>query len=438
MTDELTEALRATLQAAAQDAPAPQPDLLQRVERRHRSRRRGRAGLAAVAALAVIGGSGAVVSAVGSKDAPDPAQPAMRATPGPLTPAAPPEPVPLERLWPQAVRTVPDRLPGGRRYRPITLLDDTRLLVATESGFEKTDQLLTYDLDARRVTGAIRVPVPSDAVVFPSDFSVGGGHVAWWIKRRTAGRGVIEIWAAPLGGGEGRRVAAMDRGRGQEDVRLLTIGGGKIYWSMGEWGGSPEGVYEVPLSGGPAGKVPGSAGFQVLAWPWIGAPGPSEFGEGKAGDRYHGTLRDLRTGRTQTAALARIPGPWNCGITWCVGYRTPPQKRTGPELESPVYLQRRDGTQGRVLRGVTPFPPEPGLLAYDRFLAYTLESRKDGRPAPKIALYDVQTGKVGAMELPTAKDGSYSVPGPVKEPYDRLFTIDRKDSYVLVDLAKIR
>jgi hypothetical protein len=60
MTDELQEALRGTLKAGSQDVPAPEPNLLDQLARRHRARRRIRAVATATATvtavLVVLGG----------------------------------------------------------------------------------------------------------------------------------------------------------------------------------------------------------------------------------------------------------------------------------------------------------------------------------------------------------------------------------------------
>lgn len=450
MNDELSEALRGTLKTAARNAPVPSPDLLGRVEKRHRSRRRARTGMAMAAVLAVIGGSGTVASVLGSGGqdptrpaAQGPTRPAAQGKPGPLKPTTPAEPVPVERLWPQAVRTVPDTLPNGRSYRPIELLDDSTLLVNTESSFEKADQVLTYDLTTRRTAAVARVPVPADARIFPSDFTVGEGRVAWWIRRHSGGRIIVEIWAAPLTGGTAYRVATVDLGSGKNaggDVRRLTLGGGKVYWSMEESGRSPSGVYEAPLTGGAARQVPGTAGYDVLAWPWIGAPRPTGFGRERTGDVYHRVLRDLRSGRTRTASLTKIPGTWTCGITWCLGVKSLPRQWSaadGPMPEPRTYLQRRDGTKGVEVRNVSFDFVEAGFLLNDRFLPFMQSAgHRSTGAAGRRALYDLETGRVADLGVHRT-GGGYSAIGPADDPLRRLLTVSGKDSFTLVDLAKV-
>ncbi|MFF5264657.1 hypothetical protein ACFY4C_37515 [Actinomadura viridis] len=426
--------LREALERIA-DQAQPVPGLAEQAMRRATRRRAARLTAIAAAAVVVVGGSGAAVSVLGFAGAP--ARPAAQGKPGPLKPIAPGKPVAVEKLWPQAVRTVPGELPDGRPYSPVDQLDDNRLLVRTESGFERTDQLLTYDLTTRQVARVTRVPVPAGSTMFASDFEVGDGHVAWWNSFRRGGRSIIEIWAAPLSGGDARRIAALD---GKSDVHRLIIGDGKVFWSLEDRNSTSTGVYEAALSGGAARQIPGTTGFQVLAWPWIGGPGDDwpSTGEGKPGETFHRTLRDLRNGRTTQARLAAIQGPWDCGITWCLGHKTLPKQWSGGNSPVPeTYLQRRDGTGGRAFRDLEGRPGgsrQGGLLLNDRFLPYTVE---ESSKAVSWRLYDTQTGEVGQVSVQRGKHGGYSAIGPRRDPVERTLWIPRENGYMLIDLTKI-
>ncbi|MFF5261836.1 hypothetical protein ACFY4C_23100 [Actinomadura viridis] len=425
--------LREALERIA-DQAQPVPGLAEQAMRRATRRRAARLTAIAAAAVVVVGGSGAAVSALGSDG--DPARPAAQGKPGPLKATAPGKPVPVEKLWPQAVRTVPGELPDGRPYSPVDQLDDNRLLVRTESGFERTDQLLTYDLTTRQVARVTRVPVPAGSTMFASDFEVGDGHVAWWNSFRRGGRDTIEIWAAPLSGGDARRVAALDMEGG---VRRLIIGDGKVFWSLDGRNGASTGVYEASLSGGAARQIPGTTGFQVLAWPWIGGPGDVRHGNGESrpGEVFHRTLRDLRNGRTTQARLAKIQGPWNCGITWCLGHKTLPKQWSGENRPvAETYLQRRDGTGGRAFRDLEGWPGgvrQEGFLLNDRFLPSTF--RESGQVV-SWRFYDTQTGEVGQVTAQRGR-GGYPVIGPRPNPAERILWIPREKGYMLIDLAKI-
>lgn len=439
MNDELTETLKGTLKTAARKAPAPTPDLLHRVERRHRTRRRARAGMAAAAVAVTICGSGAVASVLGS--AGDPPRPAAQSRPGPLKPIIPGKPVPVERLWPQAVRTVPGELPDGRAYHPIDLLDDDTLLVRTESSLQKTDQLLAYDLRTQRTTRITLVPVPSGSDLFAWNFAIGDGRIAWAVRYKRSGRHVVEIWAAPLAGGNAHRVAATEHDFDEgASVQRLTVGGGKVYWSLAGQSSSRHGVYEAPLSGGTARQIPGTTGFQVLAWPWIGGPGLTRPWQGKPGDVFHRTLLDLRNGQTTKAGLATVKGPWNCGITWCLGYKTLPKQWSGGNVPvAETYLQRRDGTGGRMLRnleGRHPSPPLEGFLLHERFLPYTPSPGQE--ELTSWLFYDTQTGEVGRVTVQRDKRGGYPTIGPQPDPAKRIVWVPRGNRYMLIDLAKAR
>ncbi|REE96186.1 hypothetical protein [Thermomonospora umbrina] len=449
MTDELTDLLRETLRGAAGDAPAPEHDLLDRVERRHRARRRRRTGAAAAAMAVVLCGSGVIATTLGpGSEAPSPT--AAAATPGPLTKAVLGDPVPAEELWPDAVRTTSNKLPDGRRFHPITLLNDTTLLVSTEAGFEVTDELLAYDLETRSSTLITKVPVPAESVIYASDFTVGDGHVAWWFQHGEGADAVIEIATAPLAGGGALRKVTVPAGEDEGGVSRLAVGGGRVYWTLDARGGPQDGVYSAPLAGGAATVVPGTAGHEILTWPWTGTPvrnertergtGVVEFrsGEGRPATIQYRTLRNLGDGTTRRAVLAKPQASWTCGITWCLGESADVETADDDEstryVNAESYAQRRDGTGGRVLPGFAGPQMMGDLPAYDRFLP--ILAAAEGRDSEGPALLDLNTGRIADLGIRPAKDGSLSFQ-TVEDPGDRLYVATKQDSYVLVDLAKV-
>lgn len=391
MPDEFQEALRGTLKAASRDVPAPEPDLLDQLARRHRARRRNRAVATATATvtavLVVLGGTMFVLRS------------GQEASPGPLTSknaipmptAALPKSVPVPK---SAVRTAPDTLPNGRKYFPQVALDQRSLLVSTESEFEVTDRLWVYDLQTRKATKVTDVVVPAGSKIFASDFAVGDGQVVWWLRYTRQGRSLIEIWGAPLAGGKAHKISSIDAGSNKASgLDKLVVGDGKIYSARVGFSKDLDAVYEEPLTGGPARRIPGTAGYRILAWPWIGTPGDSR---GKAGEATFRNLRDVETGQTRSVNLPKIQNGWNCGITWCVGSPATGIIYHGGGPDS--HVLRRDGKVGRtvprdIFLGM-------GAPMYDRFISYL-----DREKRVNIAtLYDLQTGKL--LELGTSKDGS--------------------------------
>ncbi len=142
------------------------------------------------------------------------------------------------------------------------MLDGDTLLASSTSSFEKTDQLWAYDLKAGRATALTDVVVPKDSTTFASDFTVGGGWVVWWLAHGNGSTRTVDIWGAPVQGGPARKITGMD----DAGLSALLIDGGDVVWAM------KTGVYKAPLTGGAPQKLPGTEGFQIVSWPWIGSP----------------------------------------------------------------------------------------------------------------------------------------------------------------------
>ncbi|MFF5258958.1 hypothetical protein ACFY4C_08430 [Actinomadura viridis] len=446
MTDDLHTALRSTLKTASREAPAPEPDLLNRLAKRHRTRRHRRlaAVTAAVVAVPLVVGGTAFVLPSGGERANGPL------TAGTPSPMAMPEPVSPPKA---ALRALPDTLPGGREYGVKVVLDDDSLLVSTFSGFEKADQLWVYDLRTRKATKVTDVVQPAGTKLFASGFAVGDGQVAWWLLHTAAGRPTIEIWAAPLSGGKARKLAAMPTKYekwGQSGLTGLAVEGGKVRWDAGQIVGGPDtGVYEMSLDGGPARVIPGTAGHRIFAWPWIGRPGVSQ---GKDGEAAFHDLRNVKTGQTLSARLPEVGNTWTCGITWCLGMPADASHR-GRRLS---YAVSRDG-EVRVL------PGDPARRVWSRPLSvrYFAYIGKGSGDVSHILLYDVETGKLvdlgpggsgpggsdsgGSGPLPKAgKAGTMTMPTTVPSAYradprpERYLLWRSGGSVQLVDLDAIR
>jgi hypothetical protein len=410
MNDELDRTLRGTLASAAREAPAVPPGLPAQVEAGYRRRRNRRTGAAALAVAVVLGGTGAVGAAVRSGEGAAPVATAGKLKKVSLAGLG--TPVKVRERWPDAIRDIPSELPNGSALHPITMLDGDTLLASSTSSFEKTDKLWAYDLKARKASAVTDVVVPKDSTTFASDFTVGGGWVVWWLARGKGGAATVEIWGAPVQGGPARKITGMaDAG-----LSTLLIDGGDVVWAM------KTGVYKAPLTGGVPRKLPGSEGFQVVSWPWIGSPAQGE----RLGDVQYESLRNVRTGERVEATLAPYKGAWSCSVTWCVGNAASGVTYHG---EPPMAVQRRDGKAGRSL------PPNQYLgagILFDRFLPY----RPTKVPSGDYLLYDLKTGKL--LDTGIRQYNSGTVPSSRRDDRDPLVFLSNKDGTKLIDLSKIR
>ncbi|GAA4092026.1 hypothetical protein [Actinomadura miaoliensis] len=435
MTDDLQQALRNTLRAASLDAPDAAPELLDRVVRRGRARRRNRAmvpvaaaittAMAVTAGTSFVADTGPGAGAFSGRNA------------GALPPRTVPSPVPVPKA---AILTVPDTLPDGRAYNPEVALDDGSLLVSTSSRDDVPDRLWRYDPRTRQATKVTDVPKPAGPPEITSDFAVGDGQVVWANGAKPGGRSATEIWAAPLRGGKARRVLSMDAASKEAQVGQLVVGGGKLRWSLSPAGadaaadvrGGADGdrqsaVYEAPLAGGSARMIPGTEGYRILSWPWIGTPGTTK---GQAGETDFKELRNLETGQTRSIQPPKAPNTWTCWISWCLG--GPPIGVTLDRVPDTRILPLAGGT-GRALPADK--LPVTGLpVMYDRFINRTLHNKHE-------AVYDLATGKLFDLgpghegdvpqTIPSARqNGSGSV-------LDRYLIRTIKGSFQIVDLAAI-
>lgn len=411
MTDDLNQALRGTLATAAREAPDVGPGLLEHVEAGHRRRRRRRASATVLAVAVILGGTGTAGALLRSGE-----EPAAVAAAGKLEPVSRADlgtPVKVRERWPDAVRSVPRELPNGRPLHPAALLDGDILVGSTWSSLQRPDRLWSYDLGTGKATAITDVVVPRGSKIFASDITVGQGRVIWWLSYRVDGRDTVEIWGAPLTGGAARKIIGMPG----SSLSTLLIDGDTIVW------GTSNGVYKAPLSGGTPAKIPGTGGFGIVSWPWIGSPAsdPDTVGE----IRYR-SLWNVRTGERRDAVLAPFKGSWSCGVTWCVGG---PARGVTYHRDMATAVQRRDGKAGRLLPFDDFMGPQRGVV-YGRFLPYFPE----GPGTQTHILYDVKTGTL----LDTGIRRSNNILGPGRNGRDPQHFLTNKDGMVLIDLSKIR
>ncbi|MFD0467354.1 hypothetical protein ACFQ0B_02830 [Nonomuraea thailandensis] len=237
MTD-VEEALRRTLGSASQHAPRMPAGLPARLEDGYRRRRRrnlAQAVLAAATVVAVAGGTAAVLRHGDVTAALPSTSPSTDPPPSAATPRTWPLPEPVEKMYPAAVRKVPARGPGGTALRPQAFIDEHTMLVTTWGGFEQTDALYAYDLRTRDLRKITDVPTPAGTVVFASDFTAGGGRVAWWTATEDRR---VHVWTAPVSGGEATGIADVEGGGGA-GLSGLAVEAGQIVFSCSAEGCSP-------------------------------------------------------------------------------------------------------------------------------------------------------------------------------------------------------
>ncbi|GAA2293806.1 hypothetical protein GCM10010149_47080 [Nonomuraea roseoviolacea subsp. roseoviolacea] len=389
----LEDALRRTLTGAAGRAPQAPVTLSGAVEARYRRRRnRTRAALAAAAVVALVGGATFALKGGTPR--------AMPATP-PTADATAALPDPVDKVWPQAVRDIPARLPNGRAFHPIRLLDDHTLLVTVDAGFEKADVVYAYDLESRDLRKIADVPTPKGTIAFASGFAAGEGRVAWWTVKE-GGQGMI--WSAPLSGGEATVVARRKVDDGGFDG--LAVTDGKIVFSAQDGG-----VFTVPLGGGTVEAVEGGADMHLLSWPWIGTVG---YG-GPSDEPRFGTIRNVETGETDTALTRAGEQNISCGLVFCMGENGAGER----------FHRMRDGSREQ---------PAPCLLSAastpGRFCTGPVKGAH-GRPLGMV-LHDLTTGRSADLGIrPKGKEMFLPVPigTQVTLPLDKQLR--------LVDLTKI-
>lgn len=436
-TDDLRDLLREHT-TRAPDNPRRYQEIERRV-RRIRRRRTAGTGLAGVAAAAAVAMAGGLVGGVnlplpsggGSAEgaersglvaAKPPPAPVVKPVEPQVGPAPTPQLVPAEQLWPEAVHKLPLTLPNGSPYRPVDFVDKRTLVVTTDVGFEKVGTVWRYDLNANQAHVIAHVPLPdvldkSRQRNFPDDFTVGAGRVAWWLGYKEKSDYVVEIWSAPLTGGPAKRVTLFRPSVGRGAIwALLAIAGNQVIWS-----GTGGEVFAAPVTGGQARKL-AEADYQLLSWPWVGAPamrpGNEDDGDPTSGATvYYRVRHNLQTGEQRTSPV--VAGTWSCGLDWCLG-----------ATEQGDAVRPRASTSARLLPGRGESPtwlvdaPVPLL---DRFVPrYT----GDGRHY----VYDLRTNVGGLLSGDYDKSVSrmHSFPG------EQIYFKEFKDHLAVVNLRAIR
>lgn len=311
----------------------------------------------------------------------------------------------IEEVWPQAAHEMPTVLPNGKVAQPLAFLDDTTVLISTESGFERADSILAYDLNSGKTRKISDVQTPEGASIFASEFAVGYGRVAWWTARKKDGKEIADIWSVPVSGGKPVVVTsfALPPPSPEGYITALAVLPDGYAWSM-----SNLGIFKVPSSGGVPQAVAGTRGQHIFQWPWVGSPGPRD----RRNIPYQ-SMVNAENGERRASAATQNATVVACGVTRCV---------TKQGDTTPAKIQTRDGRE----TGEIPLPPvRPQPLRLDRFLV------GDGPRWNWSALYDLQTGT--AVDLSADRSRKRYMPTSDL----RLLVIPRDDKYLIVNLAAI-
>ncbi|MEU7864524.1 hypothetical protein [Nonomuraea sp. NPDC049141] len=415
--------LGGTLRDAA--GRAPELDLIAGVNKRRRRRTRRRAQLlAAAAVVAVVGTStvvarGAFSSGGGEEAAARPAttvttearpRPSKKVTPTPgpevtvtTTMTAKPQGIPVAKLWPQALFQMPAKNADGWRYRPITGIGATEVLLKAEPSVGKAGRIEVYDTKTGKFRVVTEVPrTPGLKGYFQAAASTDGRNVVWSTTAKKNGTWIAELWWAPLSGGKAKLAVTLTGAAA--DVETVGTDGESIVWSTRKGG-----VYRKPFADGAPNRVPKTDGLHLISWPWAGDAG-NVFIEP---DRNQSKIVNLADGTVTKVVIKDKMKGVRCGPVWCSG-------RQG----GAAFFQRLDGTRiGKVpgfgfIGGPRPYP------VLDRFL----------RAGDSV--YDLNTGNVARIEKPGSWIGSNSL-----EPSTVLYWGTTKgnnpDKYWVLNLAAV-
>uniref|UniRef100_UPI003F4947A4 hypothetical protein n=1 Tax=Nonomuraea bangladeshensis TaxID=404385 RepID=UPI003F4947A4 len=380
-----------TLRQAAERAP--EPDLLARIGERRRQRNRRRAQLLAAAAVVAVMGVGTAATkgifvrdgeGIGTADQPPAeedrgavAEPTVTVThrlgkghktAGPTitrtvtaTPRGPAA-VPVGRLWPKALFQMPAKNADGWRYRPVTGINATEVLLMAESSFEKAGKIEIYNVKTGKARLVTVVPTTKGLKeYYPQRATTDGTNVTWYATGTDKNRNrVAEIWWAPLSGGKAQKIYTTT----EYAIDAIGLDGGQVVWSAVKGG-----VQRKPLVGSTT-ELLSDENLHLIRWPWA-----SDVGDGPDARETNQTkIVNLAKGTETRIAVKPGTTGLRCGPTWCRG-----------RLDNRVIIQRPDGSgfrrlpEAAFMSGLSPYP------ILDRFL----ESGD--------TVYDVNTGKQAAI-----------------------------------------
>jgi hypothetical protein len=413
------------LSGALRDAAdrAPELDLLAGVGERRRRRTRRRAQLLAAAAVVGVVSTSTVVargvfSSGGGEEAavkptslavttvtPSPRPTKSRPHPGPTVTATVSAPqvkgTPVGKLWPQALFQMPAKNADGWRYRPITGINATEVLLAAEPSADKAGKIEVYDAKTGKSRVVTEIPRTRGLKqYFTQTVSTDGTNVVWCSSASKDGTTVAELWWAPLSGGKAQLAVTLTGGGAA--VEAIGVDGESVVWSTRKGG-----VYRKPFTNGAPNRVPKSDGLHLISWPWAGDASTDDEEFEKFGYNQS-KIVNLADGTVTKVVIKDGMKDMRCGPVWCRG-------RQG----TTSVVQRVDGT------GVKKLPKGFGMYAIlDRFL----------RSADTV--YDLNTGRLARIETP----GGWSSNGTSSERSRILYggtTKGKVDRYWVLNLAAV-
>ncbi|MER5423442.1 hypothetical protein [Streptosporangium roseum] len=388
--------LARTLAGAADAAPPPVGDLLTAVHRRRgrRTRRRVQSALAVAGVIAVIGGGTAVARGTfssGGGEGQILADATATASAGPTDTAEPRRVAirPAAEVWPAAVAKIPAKAADGRRYRPVTGLSATELLLVAETSFEKAGRLEAYDTAARRSTVLTDMPAPEGVKgYFVQGVEVGSEYIAWWGVTPNNSDKWADFWVVPRAGGTAKQVGQVTGDL--SEVERIGVTADSVVWSAA--GG---GIYRMPLAGGSPEKIAGTDGLHLMSWPWAVDVANGREGEGE--QKNQTKVVNLETGRTTEVNVPAGVEGLRCGPVWCFGEEKDQGNNAG-------VVQRVDGSDRKGPPDLSAWGGEHHLArGFGLFQVSGVVGREargeeiEDAQAPLAAVYDPVTGTTAGI-----------------------------------------
>ncbi|GIH75144.1 hypothetical protein Plo01_15730 [Planobispora longispora] len=289
---------------------------------------------------------------------------------------------------------IPAKSADGWKYRPITALSATELLLSAESSFEKSGRLEIYDTASGSRTVLAETPGPEGVKgYFTQSVDVGAEHLVWYGTTPNDDDRWADFWVVPRSGGTARQVGEVTGE--QAEVEAVGVTADSVVWSV-----SGGGVYRMPLAGGTPERIEGTDGLHLLSWPWAADVGERDFGK-----------KQTKLVNLETMQVVEVKTPdglttFQCGLEWCYG--------SGDSEDNQAVVQRADGSRHRTLPGLSALG---GNIVLARDIGVFHVSSVVGRDergeeiedhsVPLIALYDPVTGTLAGAGRSDPKGGGY-------------------------------
>ncbi|MEV8638254.1 hypothetical protein AB0395_42035 [Streptosporangium sp. NPDC051023] len=405
MNDRSEAELIRLLADAADAAPEPKGDLAGTVQlrrSRRRTRRRLQSALAVAGVVTVVAGGTAVGRGVSSGEGGDghvlttevtpTAVPSPEESSGDGTSSESPTVRPAAEVWPATVSWIPAKAADGSKYRPITGLSATELLLSAESSFEKVGRLEVYDTMTGRSTVLTQMPTPKEGKdYYTQDVEAGTDYIAWWGETPNTPDKWADFWVVPRAGGTAKRVGEVTGALAE--VTRIGVTADSLVWSV-----KAGGVYRMPLSGGAPGRIAGTDGLHLLSWPWAAdVDGKQDTGAGN-----QTKLVNLETGTTTEVNVPKGVDGLRCGPVWCFGAKG-----------DAALVQRVDGSDRRTVPGLGRAGGSSSLLTgrtggFVGFFGYSQRGGTASGYVPSEVVYDPISGMAGGIGDRT-NGGGYGV-----------------------------